>query len=293
MHSRFLLRPSHEVNTIICGVIGRAKRKYCMTVCYFVAMSNHLHLLLRPGDAQQLARFMNYVDANIAKEIGRVHGWKERFWGRRYKPIAFTDEEEAQVAGLRYLLAHGCKEGMVRKPADWPGATGLDALLTGKPVVGHWFDRTSEYYSRRSGETPGPWDFAQEESFVLAPIPCWDHLPPGEIRARVRALIRGIEQETRDRFKASDRSPTGAQRVLKQNPHDRPMKTKRSPGPIVHAASLVAWIRYKEAWLDFRYRYSLAAERMKRGDLALFPAGCFPPRGAFVAIGSQAQARPG
>ena len=233
------------------------------------------------------------MDANIAKELGRVHGWKERFWGRRFKPIAFTDEEEAQVAGLRYLLAHGCKEGLVRKPAEWPGATGLDALLTGKPIVGHWFDRTSEYYARRAGELPGAWDFAQEESFCVAPIPCWEHLTREEIRARVQTLIKEIERETRDRLEAEDRCPMGAQRVLKQHPHDQPAMTKRSPAPLVHAATLEAWIAYKEAWMEFRYRYRIAALRMSRGESAAFPTGCFPPRGAFIPNVIGASARPG
>ena len=293
LHSRFLLRPSNELNTMIKGVLGRAARRYRMKVCYFIVMSNHMHLLLIPRNARQLARFMNYVDSNVAKEGGRIHGWREKFWGRRYKPIAFTDEEEAQIAGLRYLLAHGCKEGLVRKPSEWPGASGLRALLSGKSVVGHWFDRTAEYYARRSGERPGKWDYATEETLDLSPIPCWAHLPPEEVRALTQELVQEIEQETRNRFAAEDRSPMGARRVLKQHPLDQPARIKKSPAPIVHAATLGAWIRYKEAWLEFQIRYREAADRFKRGDLsAVFPEGCFPPRGAFIRVAGQARAAP-
>ncbi len=281
-HARFLLRPSPRVNTIIKGIIGRAQRRYGMAICYFVAMSNHLHVLTRPRDGEQLARFLNYVHANIAKEVGRLHGWKEKFWGRRYKVVAFTDEEEAQVAGLLYLLAHGCKEGLVRKPSEWPGASALQALLTGKPVLGHWFDRTAEYYARRAGEAPDPWDFAEEEQVHLTPLPCWDQLDPAEIQAKVRMMVSEVEQETRDRFESTGSSPLGARRVLRQNPHNRPAQPKRSPAPLVHAASLEAWTRFKEAWRDFQHRYRLAADRLLRNEPAVFPPGCFPPRGPFV-----------
>ena len=278
---------------MIQGVLGRAARRYKMKVCYFIVMSNHMHLLLIPRNARQLARFMNFVDSNVAKEAGRAHGWREKFWGRRYKPVPFTDEEDAQVAGLRYLLAHGCKEGLVRKPSEWPGASGLGSLLTGKSVVGHWFDRTAEYYARRSGERPGKWDFATEETLDLSPIPCWAHLQPEEVRALVLALVQEIEQKTRDRLKAEGRSPMGARRILKQAPLDQPVHTKKSPAPIVHAATLGAWIRYKEAWLDFQASYRGAADRFKRGDLSVvFPEGSFPPRGAFVVIPGQARASP-
>ena len=68
---------------------------------------------------------------------------------RRYRLIPITNEPEAQVSRLRYLLANGCKEGLVRKPADWPGASGLLGLLKGVPIVGHWFNRTLEYRARR------------------------------------------------------------------------------------------------------------------------------------------------
>jgi hypothetical protein len=38
-------------------------------------MSGHFHLLLSVDDANQLARFMEYVDSNLAREIKRLHDW--------------------------------------------------------------------------------------------------------------------------------------------------------------------------------------------------------------------------
>jgi hypothetical protein len=63
-----------------------------------------VHLLLVPRDARHLADFMTYVNGNIAREAGRLHGWNEKFWGRRYRTIVASEEPEAQVARLRYLL---------------------------------------------------------------------------------------------------------------------------------------------------------------------------------------------
>ena len=109
----------------------------------------------------------------------------------------------------------------------------------------------------------------------------------------MQRLVEGIEQETRERLQAEGKSPLGARRVLKQNPHDQPMKMKKSPAPLVHAATLEAWIQFKETWLEFRYRYRVAALRMKRGLSADFPPGCFPPRGAFTPAANRICARPG
>ena len=82
LHGRFLLRPSRDLNEIVLGILGRAVNRYLVGVCGFVYLSNHSHLLLRPADAEQLARFMGFVNGNLAKEAGRLHRWRERLWAR-------------------------------------------------------------------------------------------------------------------------------------------------------------------------------------------------------------------
>jgi hypothetical protein len=233
---------------MIRGIIARGVRKYGVDVNYFIAMGNHLRILVVPQKASQMKRFMNFVNSNIAKEAGRLHGWKEKFWGRRYRLVPVTDEPEAQVARLRYLLAHGCKENLVRKPSEWPGASALKALLNGVAVVGHWFDRTAAYRARRRGERVGPWDHAEEESFELAPLPCWAELPAAERQEKAQALVRDIERETRERLAKEGKSPLGARRIMNQHPHSEPRSTKRSPAPLVHTASPEEWITYKRIW---------------------------------------------
>ena len=61
-------------------------------------------------DAQQLSRFVGYFEGKIAKEAGRLHNWRGKFWARRFRPIVVSDEPDAQVERLRYLLSQGCKE---------------------------------------------------------------------------------------------------------------------------------------------------------------------------------------
>ena len=68
-----------------------------MQVCVFVVLSNHYHLLLRPRGAAQLAAFMSHFNGNLAKEAGRLHSWRQKFWGRRYRAIPVSFEPEAQI----------------------------------------------------------------------------------------------------------------------------------------------------------------------------------------------------
>ena len=97
LHSRFLLRPSPMLNDIVVGVLGRAQRMYPIRVCAVEFASTHFHLLLDVDDALQLARFMRHVNSNLARKIGRLVGWREKIWSRRYQAIVISNEEAAQT----------------------------------------------------------------------------------------------------------------------------------------------------------------------------------------------------
>ncbi|HEX4862482.1 MAG TPA: hypothetical protein VFV02_00320 [Acidimicrobiales bacterium] len=66
-HSHFLLRPGGDLDGIIVGVLGRAQRLYEVRCCGYMWASNHFHLLLDVDNARQLAKFMCYVNSNIAR----------------------------------------------------------------------------------------------------------------------------------------------------------------------------------------------------------------------------------
>lgn len=70
-------------------------------------MSNHLHILASPESVEQMADFMRHVNANLSKEVGRLHDWPGPMFDRRYTSIPVSDEPEAQIARLRYLLLKG------------------------------------------------------------------------------------------------------------------------------------------------------------------------------------------
>jgi len=87
MQGRFLLKPTEELRSIIIGVLAKAQKLYPVDLHSFVFLSNHYHLLLSVDNALQLARFMNYLNSNLAREAGRLFKWREKFWGRRYQAI--------------------------------------------------------------------------------------------------------------------------------------------------------------------------------------------------------------
>jgi hypothetical protein len=251
LHSRLLFCPSPVLNEIVIGVLARAKRRHGVRVCFFVCVSNHLHLLLDVDDARQLARFMGYFGSKLAREVGRLTGWTQKIFGRRYQAIVVSDEEAAQIARLRYGLAHGCKEDLVERPRDWPGVHAVRALVEGEVLEGLWFDRTQEYAARRRGEDFDRLKYATREVLELDPLPCWRHLTAEQRRERTAALVQDIEAEAATRRKRTDIRPLGPAAVLAQDPLRRPSHQevtcaglpRRQPGRAPGAAGCIRLVR--------------------------------------------------
>ena len=123
IQGRLLTRPSKDLNEIFLGIVGRALVLYPdIKIFCIVVLSNHYHMLLKTPDGKVLRAFMNFVNGNLGKKVGRLHSWWEKFWGSRYRCIPVVDDD-AVLKRFRYILAQGCKEGLVASPRHWPGVT--------------------------------------------------------------------------------------------------------------------------------------------------------------------------
>ena len=285
LQGRLLLTPSPELTDIILGVIGKAQDLYKMSIHAFVVLGTHTHFLLSPPSAEKLARFMQFVNANIAKEAGRLHLWRERLWSRRYRSIVVSDEKSA-LARLRYILAHGAKEGLVRKPGEWPGPNCVAALTTGELLRGTWFDRSAEYIARQRGESVLPSQFATTFDVKLTPLPCLLHLTEAQRQAECRRMVEEIQAEAEAENKAKGREPMGVTAILGQNPHSRPATTDRSPAPFVHAADEKTELDFRAQYRAFVDAFRAGAQRLRdraRELVDLFPLWAFPPALPFTA----------
>ncbi len=279
LQGRLLFKPSPELTDIILGVIGKAQALYGMTIHAFVFLSTHAHFLLSPASAGQLALFMQFVNANAAKEVGRLHRWRERVWSRRYRAIVVADDTAA-LARLRYILAHGAKEGLVGTPGAWPGPNCVATLTTGAMLRGTWFDRSAEFLARQRGETAFPSQFATPFDIELTPLPCLQHLTADQRQAECRRMVGEIQARVESENKEKGRAPMGVAAILAQDPHAKPATTDRSPAPFVHASD-------DSTELEFRIRYRAFVDAFRAGAQRLreraheiremFPLWAFPP----------------
>jgi REP element-mobilizing transposase RayT len=277
---RLLLRPSAEVNEVVGGVLARAVQQSAGTVRLhaFTFASNHFHLLVWTRGAA-LASFMQYLRANLSRKVGRLVDWSGGFWERRYSAEPVLDDT-ALVGRLRYVLAHGVKEGLVERSAEWPGLTCLPQLLGSARRLFRWFNWTKRWSKRSSEDMGGAQGLFAEEwaepvALEVAPLPCWKGFGEEERQRKVRALLQEVETEAR----AQGKPVLGARAVQAQHPHTRPERLKRSPRPLGHGSTRQALKELREQYRAFVKAFREAAAQWQRGNFsARFPRFSFPPR---------------
>jgi hypothetical protein len=225
------------------------------------------------------ANFMQFVNANVAKEAGRLHVWRDRLWSRRYRAIVVADEKAAH-ARLRYILAHGAKEGLIGTPGAWPGPNCIAALTTGELLRGTWFDRSAEYLAQQRGEHVLPMQFASTFDVKLTPLPCLQHLTDDERQAHCRRIVGEIQARAEAENKEKGRQPMGVAAILAQDPHTKPATTDRSPAPFVHATHDSTEMEFRAAYRAFVDAFRAGALHLRdraRELVNMFPLWAFPP----------------
>ena len=270
------------------GALGRAVEYAKVDLYGFAFASNHYHLAVGVENALQMARFHCHLNSNLARELGRLHGWRDKFWSRPYRHMVVSDEPEAQLARLRYLLANNTKEGLVASPLDWPGPNMARSVLRDETLGGYWFNRTKEWAARRRSEDFGKYDYATRYEIELQQLPAYAHLPSEEYREIIAGLVRSIEEEAA--AGRAERPALGPEILLAKDPHEAPKKPKKSPAPLFFSRSKDLLAEMREDFRCFVADYRTAADRLldvqRKGGAfdprRQFPQGSFPPALQFV-----------
>ncbi len=277
LQSRYLLRPSHKVRSLMVGVLERASERTGCRLLGAVALSGHIHLLVSSQTAAHLADYMQFVNGNVAREVGKLHRWQGKFWHRRYNAALCLDEA-AQVDRLAYLLSHGPKENLVRSARSWPGLHTFAATCEGRKLHGVWVDRTAQFEAGRRGNGgEKESDFSTPCTLTLHKLPCWEHLDDTTYAAEVRRVYNERVAE----YRPDNSAPVlGVKTVLQQNPHDAPQDSDDSPAPLCHSATRATRDEFRHAYYEFVgvYRQALARVRrhvQRRG----LPTAGIPPGG--------------
>ena len=109
---------SPEVYDLFLACLERTRIRFGMRIYGYVAMPEHVHLLVSEPEQAALAEAVHYLKLSFTKRLNNSSSRTGSFWEKRYYDRNVRDEEEFKIK-LRYLHRNPVARGLVKEPADW------------------------------------------------------------------------------------------------------------------------------------------------------------------------------
>jgi putative transposase len=140
---------SPEACDLFVWTLEHMRRRFSMCIYGYVAMPEHVHLLVSEPQPGLLADAIHYLKLSFAKRLGAGVFWQKRYYDRNVR-----DEREFGEK-LRYIHRNPVKRGLVQKPEDWKWSSFRHYALREKGVVeieSEWTARERERAATGGGE---------------------------------------------------------------------------------------------------------------------------------------------
>lgn len=188
--------------------LGEASRGAGCQVHAYALMTNHVHLLVTPGDAQSVSRMMVALGRQYVPYINAAYQRSGTLWEGRYKS-SLVQSEAYLLACMRYIELNPVRAAMCADPADY---------------------RWSSYRANALGEaqswlTPHPLYATlgpDEASRLAAYRALFDQVLPEKTVADIRLALNQTQPLGNSRFLDAIEQATGQRREPK--PRGRPRK---------------------------------------------------------------------
>ena len=123
--------PLQFMNMLILSALARAQRLYPVKIICFVVQANHVHLLIRVYDPEQVSSFIGNFKAESAHYLNSLLNRRQRtVWSERFDSPAVLDIDKA-LELFAYCSLNPVKDGLVSSMADYPGVASYQHLVKG------------------------------------------------------------------------------------------------------------------------------------------------------------------
>ena len=283
---------------LLSSALARTQRSSYVTLCHFLWMANHAHILVVVQDAESCKRFYMELQKKITDYVKRLLGKQYLdLWEGEPAVCAILDLDEA-VGRVRYLYSNPAKANLVESIKEFPGYSTwsyfseVSAELTAKYVSRTPWVRQYHIQPLRRGILTRAEDdllsaslrakpkrFHELEVYPNAWMRCFNVTEPPEIAAvnrRIVGLILDSEEALRKARKADRRGVVGVDR-LRREPIMKDHRPKKNDRRIFVLSSI------KELRMDFIEKVQWICERCVElaaqqwaGVRVLWPPGVFP-----------------
>jgi REP-associated tyrosine transposase len=100
------------------ALIARAQERLLLPILAGCLMPNHIHLVVRPANAEDLGRWMQWVFTTHVRWYHAKYGTTGRVWQGRFK--AFVAQQDHHLLTLmRYVERNALRANLVERAEDW------------------------------------------------------------------------------------------------------------------------------------------------------------------------------
>ncbi len=273
--AQLLLKPGEDLNEIVGGIIAKYQEVFSIVIYAYAVLGNHYHLVVK-APLQNLWRFEQAVNFELAKRVNRLRSRSGHFWGRRYDDLQIVTESDALEAVL-YVILNPVHHGLVTHPSHWPGLISYWQLLDGKDRQFTYFNCTSYSKALKRGEVTGEIvkrrDFESMHPLKITMLPQLEQMTE---ELRKSFLIGAVEErcaQIQSRRKDNQQGFLGRKTIMRQSPLAVPKQVKHSPRPLCYTKSPIARREFLKNYFPWLESYIEASRRFRAGDWHV----SFPP----------------
>ena len=138
--------PCKLINQGIWGILARAQNLYDISVCHFVFMANHFHMIVVVKDPSHVSPFIGYIKQATAVMINTICGLRQNtVWTDGFDtPVVLTPDKV--VERIKYIYHNPTKAHLVNSINDYPGLSSWHMYKNGIKETKHLWLRHSDFY---------------------------------------------------------------------------------------------------------------------------------------------------
>lgn len=248
----------------------------------FVAMSNHVHLVVRTA-GKNLAAFMGYFKARVADGINYLTGRRGPLFARRYDAQSIRNLDAA-AGRVAYTVDNPRKANLVDHHNDWPGQLLCYGLGDTDQPEFEYFARTDWHRHRRRKSVD---DLFKSVTLTLSPLPHLTDIEREHYARMVEGWIRDLNTDASSAStdasvkigdnKRTNKKALGVDKVLSASFDKRPLHPSFKRRPYTFGTPEEKR-QYREACSIKYGNYVDASFLFRTTDrTVIFPDGMYPP----------------
>jgi len=299
------------MNLILESVIARVQRDHKVTLCHFLWMANHPHIIIQAKDSLQCTRFYGEIKKQLTEAVKRLLGRKHLcLWQKNGTSVVRYGDLDGVVHRIAYLYANPANANLVDNITLYPGLSSwtefkesTDTLMSEHKKLCPRVPLSTIPKLPSPSVTPSQdkklvqqlKESTKKKHFLTLYPNAWMRFfgievsGVSEVNQSIKAALLEFEAEARAKRSKEKWKTKGAERLRKE-PLTLNYRSKKDSRRIsIYAACSELRIRMIEEYRDFCDRCQECYERWKIGEYRVeWPPGSFlpamPPRYNVIAF---------